>query len=120
MVGGEGELEGIILHPNRVLAEHVKGMWEGGLIVTIFFWLKFVLLPTVESTRTVPLTQQLGLSANRALAWLSAAGIVKKALVGGVVSGTEQARGGGDGMGPKVGKMREEKLGGATCTESLE
>lgn len=34
MMGGEGELEAIFLLPNRVLAEHVKGMWEGGLIVT--------------------------------------------------------------------------------------
>lgn len=77
---------------------HVGGRFDCHL----FLLTEVFLLSTVGRARTFPLTQQLGLSANQAPAWLSAAGIVKKALGGGVMSGAEQAWGGGEGMGPKV------------------
>lgn len=53
------------------------------------FLLTFAFLFPVGSTWTFPSAQQLGLSANQAPAWLSAAGKVKQALSDGVVSGAE-------------------------------
>lgn len=89
MKGREVEIETILIPSflsKGALAERVTDM---RFDCHLFLLTKFVFLSAVGSTQTFPLAQQLGLSANQTPAWLSAAGKVKQALGGGVMSGDD-------------------------------